>query len=561
MSVTKNEIDAKKSGINSIFTNFWFVVPEYQRAYVWDSDQVNDLLDDLWFAFENKKESEYFLGSLVLKNLNNNDYEEFEVLDGQQRLTTLYLLMGVIRDFSSVPQLKKNCNMHIYQEEDPYSGVPTRNRIIYKIRGDVENFVNTYLKKSNGTKKVEDLEELKKESKHLTIKNMANTLLTLSKFFGDKTENEIDLFAQFLFKKIVFIYVSTENREDAFRMFTILNNRGLPLTSSDILKSINIGAIEDANESKLYAEAWEVMEGQFDDEFDRFLSFVRTIILKDKARSNLLDEFEEKIYAKNLLVRGKPTIDLLKKYKTYYDKLLNFESSEITNEYKNLVTIMLIGLPSRDWIPPLFYFYHKYGKDKLTVFLKRLENKFTGDWIVQFTPTQRIENMNKILKMIDKTDSPEEVIQNDALFTIDKEYLQQILSRNVYGRRFARYILLKYEFLISEHTVHLSDYKTISVEHILPQNPKGDSEWLQKFTEDEHKEWLHKLGNLTLISMRKNTQLNNLDFVKKKERYLQKRIDVFNGSKIFIQKSDDWTPESIEKRQNEMIAKLVNDGY
>ncbi|OIJ20900.1 hypothetical protein BKP45_07785 [Anaerobacillus alkalidiazotrophicus] len=559
--MTKNEIDAKKSNINTIFSDFWFVVPEYQRAYVWDNDQVNELLDDLWFAFENKKDSEYFLGSLVLKNLNNNNFNEYEILDGQQRLTTLFLLMGVIRDSVTNNLLVDFCSKNIYQEENPFAGVPARKRIVYKIRGEVDEFINTYIKIADGTKKVTELEEISKESDHLTIKNMANSIVVLSQFFDMKNEAEITEFAQFLFKKVVFIYVSTENREDAFRLFTILNNRGLPLTSSDILKSINIGAIEDENESNLYAKSWEEMEGQLDDEFDRFLSFVRTIIVKDKARSNLLDEFEEKIYGKHLLEKGKPTIDLLKKYKLYYDKLLNFETSEITNEYKNLITIMLIGLPSRDWIPPLFYYYAKYGKEHLTAFLKRLENKFTGDWITQLTPTQRIENMNKILKQIESTPNPEELVRNDELFTIDKEYLRQILSRNVYGRRFARYILLKYEFLISDHTVHLSDYKTISVEHIMPQNPKHDSTWVQVFTEEERKEWVHKLGNLTLISMKKNTQLNNLDFVEKKKRYLEKRIDVFSGSKIFIQTSDDWKIDTIKNRQLEMIGKLVNDGY
>src|SRR5699024_4508195 len=244
------EIDAKKRSIREIFQDFWFVIPEYQRAYVWSSDQVNELMDDLWFAYENKSDSEYFLGSIVLKSLANQEFAEYEVLDGQQRLTTFYLLMGVIRDSVSVNKLKDICNKHIFQEEDPYAGVPTRSRIIYKIRGGIDDFVNQYLKKGDGTQKVTELEDLRRDSKNLSIKNMANTLLVLSEFFASKSEQEIDHFAQFLFKRAVFIYVSTENREDAFRMFTILNNRGLPLTSSDILKSINIGKITDPYESR-----------------------------------------------------------------------------------------------------------------------------------------------------------------------------------------------------------------------------------------------------------------------------------------------------------------------
>ena len=557
--VKRQEIAANKTNVRSVFNKFWFVIPEYQRAYVWDSDQVNELLDDLWFAYETKRDSEYFLGSLVLKNLNNNDFDEYEVLDGQQRLTTLYLLMGVIRDSVSIPLLKQACMNNIYQEEDPYSGVPTRTRMVYKIRGDVDDFVNSHVKQEGGTLHTDSLSRLVNESKHLSIKNMANTIITLASFFEGKSESEIDRFSQFLFGNVVFIYVSTEDREDAFRMFTILNNRGLPLTSSDILKSVNIGKISDLQESKQYAEAWEAMEGELDEEFDRFLSFVRYILVKDKARSNLLDEFEEKIYKKGLLNKGKDTIELLKVYKKHYDRLLGFESNEITNEYKNLVTIMLIGLPSRDWIPPLLYFYEKFGATHLTAFLKRLENKFTHDWIVQYTPTQRIENMSKVLRAIESKQQANEIIQDDNLFAIDKTQLRQMLSGDVYGRRFARYVLLKYEFLKSDHTVHLSDYKTISVEHILPQKTNRDLTWMQVFTEEERRQWVHKLGNLTLISMKKNSSLNNLDFDKKKTRYLEKRIDVFTGSKIFIHQSNEWTVDSISKRQDEMLDKLVNN--
>ena len=76
------EIKADKIEINSLFEKFWFLIPEYQRSYVWDNDNINDLLDDLWYAFSNKRDDEYFLGSLVLKKTNEKRFDEFEVLDG-----------------------------------------------------------------------------------------------------------------------------------------------------------------------------------------------------------------------------------------------------------------------------------------------------------------------------------------------------------------------------------------------------------------------------------------------------------------------------------------------
>ncbi|UAL47983.1 DUF262 domain-containing HNH endonuclease family protein [Sutcliffiella horikoshii] len=551
----QGSIEAKKSNVATIFERFWFIIPEYQRSYVWETDNINDLLDDLWYAFENKRDSEYFLGSLVLRDLNNTSYKEFEVLDGQQRLTTLFMLLSVIRDTSNNQDLLDTYSEMLFQKKNIFKGIPERVRILYKIRDSVEGFISESLLNNGCTKNNEFLRS-KLNEENTSIKNMANAIITMRKFFDSKETEEVESFAQFLAMNVVFIYVYTNNREDAFRLFTILNNRGIPLTSADILKSINIGEIE--NDSQKHARVWEEIEGELGDDFDRFLSFVRTILVKEKARVNLLEEFEEKVYKKGLLSKGTETIRFINDYKSVYDNLILFKDNKLTNDFKNLITIMLIGLPSDDWIPSLMYYYKKFGRIDLTKFLKKLEYKFVADWILQFTSTQRIENMNKILKQIELSNSSNDLLQVEELFSVDKQALREVLDKNIYGRRFARYILLKYEYLESDNTVHLADYKTISVEHVLPQSPKENSTWVQDFNFEERLNWTHKLANLVLISKRKNSSLSNLDFGKKKQKYLQKRIDVFAGSKVFVLQVDKWTPEVLTSRQNKMLDLLIN---
>lgn len=551
--ISRDKIESRKIDIKSIFSNLWFIVPEYQRSYVWDTENVNDLLDDLYFAFTNKRSYEYFLGSLVLKRTDQTGYDEYEILDGQQRLTTFLLMMAVIRDLTIDDKLKKIAQKRIYQEENEYDAIPERIRIVYKIRDDVESFIKEYILQKNGTLS-DDLTQLT-NNKNISISNMASAIITTKDFFSKI--DDLEEFSKFFPLKGIFISVSTTNSEDAFRMFTILNNRGTPLTNADILKSMNIGAIVDKDENRKFATIWENIEGDLGDAFDRFLSFIRTIFVKEKARVNLLEEFKENIYRKNLLNEGKETINLMEDYKKIYDSLIKFENINISNDYKNLITIMSIGLPSEDWIPPLMYYYKKFGTDNLVEFLEKLEYKFSTDWILQKYPTERIENMNKILKSINSASNSGDVIIDNDLFYVDNDSLANILDQNVYGRRFARYILLKYEYLISDNTVHLSDYKTISVEHILPQNPSEDSQWKRDFPEDLKEIWTHKLGNLVLISKRKNVKLSNLDFIEKKRRYLQNRIDVFNGSKIFIHQNNQWTANELETRQKEMLNKLI----
>lgn len=551
--ISRDKIESKKKDIKSIFSNYWFIVPEYQRSYVWDTENVNDLLDDLYFAFSNKRYNEYFLGSLVLKRTEQASYDEYEVLDGQQRLTTFLLMMAVIRDLTIDDKLKEITQKRIYQEENEYDAIPERIRIVYKIRDDVESFIKEYVLQENGTLS-DDLTQLI-NSKNISISNMVKAIVTMKDYFLQI--DNLEEFSKFFPLKGIFISVSTTNREDAFRMFTILNNRGTPLTNADILKSMNIGAIVDKDENRKFAKIWESVEGDLGDDFDRFLSFIRTIFVKEKARVNLLEEFKENIYKKNLLKVGQETINLMKDYKNIYDSLIKFENINISNDYKNLITIMRIGLQSEDWIPPLMYYYKKFGTDNLIEFLEKLEYKFSTDWILQKYPTERIENMNKILKSINSASNSGDVIIDNDLFYVDNDSLANILDQNVYGRRFARYILLKYEYLISDNTVHLSDYKTISVEHILPQQPRPDSQWVRDFPEDLREVWTHKLSNLVLISKRKNSTLSNLDFDEKKRRYLQNRIDVFNGSKIFIHQNNQWTVKEVTIRQEEMLNKLM----
>ena len=99
------------------------------------------------------------------------------------------------------------------------------------------------------------------------------------------------------------------------------------------------------------------------------------------------------------------------------------------------------------------------------------------------------------------------------------------------------------------------------MEHVLPQNPKNDSEWNKIFTEDEKVYWTNKLANLVLISKRKNSALGNSDFKEKKERYLKSRMDAFKVSKVFIENSDVWNVEVLKKRQERNIEMIVENKY
>ena len=554
--MSNGTIEADKRILQKIFSeDFWFVIPEYQRPYVWQKDNIEELIEDLYYAFEHKEDNEYFLGSLVLKNTNNESFNEYEVLDGQQRLTTFFMMIAVLRDLLEDDDYKSTLRELIYQKENKLKKIPSRSRLTYYIRDNVEDFIDEFIIKDDGTQRKEDL-LLYSEIDNISISNMSNALLVINNLLCKKSN--LDDFVVFLLNKALFIYVSTDNTEDAFRLFTILNDRGIPLTSADILKSTNIGQMCKIELNK-YSKIWEDIESKYGDNFDRFLVFIRNIIVKQKANYNLLDEFEKNIYEKGKLNKGKDTIDLLSRYDEIYDEIIELQNDKLSNQYKNLITIMKIGLVSEDWIPPLMYYYNKFKFNKLDDFLRKLEYKFSGDLISQESPTTRVENMNKIMKEIERIDVShlDDFINNSILFKINENSYKEVVSGSVYKRKFVRYLLLKLEYLKSDNTVHLSSYKNISVEHILPQNPSPNSDWVNTFTKDERDLWTHKIANLVLISKRKNSKLGNLDYKEKKERYLKDRVDAFQGSKIFLEKNSEWNVEILEKRQGILVDMLI----
>ena len=145
------KIESDRIILGKLFEDFWFLIPEYQRPYVWTQDNVNDLLEDLWFAYENSSEDEYFVGSLVLKKVTQSTFDEYEVLDGQQRLTTFALLFTILKEKAKDERLKRTLAESLFQEENPYRNIPERSRIVYGIRGDSDKFLREFIQSGNKT--------------------------------------------------------------------------------------------------------------------------------------------------------------------------------------------------------------------------------------------------------------------------------------------------------------------------------------------------------------------------------------------------------------------------
>lgn len=568
-----NEIKSEKILIKDVFEK-WFNIPGYQRPYVWGYEEIHDLLDDVSFAAQSKPDNEYFLGSFVYQIKPPNPqkgqrFEENDLLDGQQRMTTLLLLMAVLRDLSDDKQLKATCQECLYQQPNTFKNIPERVRLHFEIRDDAKTFVRDFLVAEGGTSRTEDLAKHIEDSKDLSVRNMARGIGTLLKFFqSDDCPIDIGTFFHFLLNRVLMIYVATEDLEDAFRLFTILNDRGIPLRNSDILKSQNLGSLESDIDKARYARLWEDAEGELGDEFDRFLGHVRTILVKDKARLSLLQEFEDKIYHPKerdkatgkikpvLLKKGKDTFMLVERYLKHYKQLLAGQNYDDTGswEFDNLVRMMDIGLPSTDWVPPLLRYYDRFKAERLTEFLRCLDNKVSADWLAGQTPTGRIAAMNAVIHSIDNASSVDDVFSANT-FGFEANAFLRTLDGPVYGRRFAKYVVMKLDYLFKNHAQRMH-FEMVSVEHILPQNPDDNSKWVQDFTLEQREEWTHKIGNLVIITRRKNSSQGRLDFSKKVDKYFQKNIDTCPNSLRVLEKYQQWTPEELIENHEALMVKM-----
>ena len=579
----KTKIDCDKALVKKIFEG-WYSIPTYQRPYVWETDQVEELLECVKNACENNEE-QYFLGSIVYKKNRKEthevSYEEFELLDGQQRITTIFLSIAALRDIvyenkdkfedEDFSDIVDTCEELIYQKKRKAKGIPERLRIVFDIRKDVKDFVDTNVKPlgctSNGT-----VFEIKSKDKSVntSIKHMSNTILVARKFFKENFEI-IGEFLQYLLNNVLIVYIATEDLQDAFQLFTVMNNTGLKLTNSDILKADNLKAVPSESKQLEYAEYWEEMESYFGDDFDNFLSQVRTILVKRKADYSLIKEFNDNVYSdkrwnrnikqwescKPILKHGEETFNLLKEYFLVYQEIFDKNHFIETNSYElnNYLAFMTNGFETDYWKAPVLMYFKKYKYDNFFNFLKKLDNKLSCDWIIGLVPSMRIDNMNKILVCIEKSNSTKDILQSDV-FSINRNDFRAIISENIYGRKYARYLLLKIDLLMTDKDTQSKTSSIISIEHILPQTPSDNSQWKKDFTDEQRETWTDRIGNLALISRRKNSSQGRLDYTDKCKKYFEKNIGAFPSMIKVFKENSEWKLNNIKKRQIEIISLL-----
>lgn len=563
MATIDTKIEAKEVLFKDLFgSKFAFRIPGYQRQYSWEKDQQEQLFDDIKEALDFEEDS-YFLGSVILQVLSQKSDESgvYDVVDGQQRLTTLTILLAVMRDLVKNPRAKSTLQSKIYQEADPYEDKPETVRL--RVRDRDYSFFKKYILEQGGT-----LLSIHERDLTESQERMVEAIqIFTDKFMEDGQLNEplVDKMIHFVLNRCMFVYVKTGTFTSAFRLFSILNDRGMPLSNADLLKSTNLGAVAES-ERQHYQNVWEAMEEELGrEELEKLLAYIRLIFVKEKARKTIQEEYEEKVFKKNPNFRGKSFIEYVKQFAdSYREKVLNadiqVQNKEIAVKYYGLLTLMRDFIPSSDWIPVFIHFVQKFQEDdEVYPFLQALERKFVVSWIRGITPTGRVIETVKMIQAIDHAATPQEVLQA-RIFQTDDDYKTvrfNIEADDLYKKKYAKYVLLRLDMALNENANVKKSYTgVISVEHILPQKPPKGSSWEHGFTEDERKAWTHRLGNLVLLSRKKNSSANNREFQVKLQKYFSNGITDFELTKE-LTKFQEWTITECEGRHENLVSKLM----
>jgi len=389
------------------------------------------------------------------------------------------------------------------------------------------------------------------------------------------SEDQLIKLTQFIVNRcfLIVVAVSSPDLDAVYRIFSVLNNRGLNLSYPDILKAEIIKDVP-SDQQEAYVTKWEEIEALLGrDAFEKLFIYLRAIFSRKRQSKGMIEEFQEYVYPRRPRAASPQdfvdnTLDRCAHALNYIMKA-NYSHKNLTKEKEEKINGIFRLLNQLDyerqydyarWIPPaLYYFFlNRSQPDLLLRFLTDLERLAVSFMLRRTPPYQRFDRYYELLKAIH--DGEDLYTPNSPLQLTPRECTEvyRILNGNMYQMHYVcRYVLLRLDAKLSEGTASYN-YQTISIEHVLPQRPSPDSKWVRAFpTREIRDKYINRLGNLVLLSQGKNMKAENFDFDLKKRTYFTTNggISPFVLTTQVLQQRD-WTPAVIEQRQSQLMETL-----
>ncbi|SIO86263.1 DUF262 domain-containing protein [Nocardiopsis sp. JB363] len=551
------QLEAHEVPLHKVFSSDYdFRIPDYQRPYAWEVEDALQLLDDLTDALERDGEEPYFLGSVVL--VKGKESARAEVIDGQQRLTTLTILFAILRDQAGDAKLRTELEGMVAEPGSKMLKLDPKPRLALRPK-DTE-FFRKHVQTTGSVSSLLDLPpSALKTSAQKAVRDNAKALRDKLREWSEESRLEL---AGMLGERTYLVVVSTPDLNSAHRIFSVMNARGLDLSPADIFKARIIGDL-DPKLSSVYAAKWEDAEETLgrDDFADIFLH-LRLIFSGERARRELLLEFPEQVLVDFPDAKGAMEFidDVLIPYTEAYVQIRDQLYSSPTGQDKvNAWFKRLEQLDNSDWRPAALWAVRHHGHDPewLDRYFRRLERLAASMFIRRVYRTPRIQRYVELVRELNSGKGLDAL--SFDLTEEEKRATRAELDGELYlSTKVRRYVLLRLDEILADEPGVVYDYETITVEHVLPQTP--GEEWVSTFDEAAREYWTHRIGNLVLLNRRKNSEAQNFDFPKKKAKYFLGKSGVVTFALTSqVLTHSEWTPEVLEERQERLLESLTGE--
>jgi hypothetical protein len=552
------KLSAHEVPISKIFSSeFQFSIPDYQRPYSWGTEQALQLLADLTDALDRDEDTEpYFLGSAVL--VKDDETSASEVIDGQQRLTTLTILLAALAHLVNSSGVKASLERMIREPGDELSGLVERPRLDLRPRD--RQFFAKYVQGQTLGELAEVPDGILSTDAQRNIRDNAAAILEQ---LEQRTDAQLVALAKLLTARTYLVVVATPNLSSAHRIFNVMNSRGLDLSAADIFKSRVIGDIEDDEDREDYGIRWEDAEQMLGRQaFQDLFLHIRVIFAKTRAQREILQEFPAQVLDQFLPSNAREFVDDV--VVPYADKFAVIENESYSwptgAEEVNGWLKRLNQVDNNDWKPVALWLLRQYEADPLSLagHLQRLERLAASMLVRRAYATPRATRYANLIRSLEGglgLESPEYEVSD-----IERVQMLRQLQAPIYEMAAVRkYVLLRLNEMVASAPVAYSP-SIISVEHVLPQNPGEGSQWDIDFTEDERRTWVHRLANLVLLDKRKNSEAQNYDFAVKKDKYFKSATGITPFPLTMgVIATDKWTVQTLEARQANLVMTLAKN--
>lgn len=598
-------IENYQFSIEDCFKECFYIVPDYQREYVWTDKEVNQLLKDIDEQVETESTRAYFIGTVLVSPTKQKNH--YEVIDGQQRLTTFFLLLCALRHlFQGTPQ-EATLNSLL---STSYTDSDGETRTSLKLEPRYENADEVITKLVELNAPPEDVRvgiQAAGITRFGSLENLVNVYDTLYNYLKDNYEDitRLKKYWGYLANNVVFIQISTDI-SSALKIFETINERGVGLNPMDLLKNLLFTQVNHSQFTQLKDE-WKKITKPLEKNKEKPLRFLRYFLMANYVIKNqrgdstvredeIYDWFVAKDNATLCNYSNKP-FEFVRKVTQNVKHYLNF-NNEMGNDgkpslamsnlkrltggafslhYVLLLAVANLPKPLFDHLVTQlesFLFYYIFTKTPT----KQLERNFS-QWadelrIIANTadPAQQKDQLDKFIadrfekNMVGKSQELTDALKRYSFYSMQQYRTRYLLAR------LTQYIEMAFN---GKASGSLEPFTNLEIEHILPNSPTPEllDKWTRENPHMEYEDYKTRLGNLTLLEKPINIVAGN-DFYEKKQLEYSKSANYMTRSLVELttvgqntsisrineklKAFREWNAASIEKR-HEMLITLARE--